>query len=97
MAVAFSVMSWNVEKFGTKGDEHRQRIVDTVAERDPNLIAFYETKPSAVWRALMDGLPEYTWHITEGKQTQEIRKICRAAYLALSNRVSSLMFPRASR
>ena len=71
MNIAFSVLSWNVEKFGTKGDEHTARILDTVSTKTPDLVAFYETKPSAVWLPLMQQLDDYAWYITEGKQSQE--------------------------
>ena len=72
MTVAFSVLSWNVKKFGTRGTAHTNRIINEVLGRDPSLVAFYETKPAALWRRLMEGMPTYSWHITEGKQTQEI-------------------------
>lgn len=71
MAVAFSVLSWNVEKFGTKGDEHTKRVLAKVTSKAPDLVAFYETKPSTLWLDLMKAMQGYTWHITEGKQTQE--------------------------
>lgn len=71
MATAFSVISWNVERFGTKGDDHTQRILDKVTEHAPDLCAFYETRPSALWLDLMERMPGYAWYITEGHQSQE--------------------------
>ncbi len=72
MTDAFSVLSWNVEKFGTKGNEHTMRVLAKVTSKAPDLVAFYETKPSALWLDLMKAMQGYTWHITEGKQSQEI-------------------------
>src|SRR5512137_700630 len=71
MATAFSVASWNVEHF--KGVPGRvQRVVEFMSAQAPDVFALYEVEGAEVFQALVGRMPNYTFHITEGPQVQEI-------------------------
>ncbi len=71
MTIAFSVASWNVEHF--KGVPGRvQRVVDFMSAQAPDVFALYEVEGAEVFQALVSRMPNYTFHITEGPQVQEI-------------------------
>jgi endonuclease/exonuclease/phosphatase family metal-dependent hydrolase len=73
MAKAFSVASWNVEHFRSQGVD--SRVTDVVAfvrEQEPDVFALYEVEGKRVFDALTTQMPEYTFHITEGAQVQQI-------------------------
>lgn len=73
MAKAFSVASWNVEHLGDTGSPQRiANVVGFLQASNPDVIAIYEVEGKHVWRQLLDGLPGYSWFITEGQNTQEI-------------------------
>lgn len=73
MARAFTLASWNVEHFRGRAN----RVKDVVKQlRDeankPDVFALYEVEGKTVFGALVSELPGYQFHITEGRQTQEI-------------------------
>ncbi len=71
MAKALSIASWNVERFS--GDPARvDRVVAFLTEQDPDVFALYEVLGKSVFAALVQQMPQYSFHITEGPQTQEI-------------------------
>lgn len=71
MAKLFSVASWNVEHF--KDDLSRvERVVDFVKVQRPDVFGIYEVEGGTVFDALVSKMPEYSFQITEGLQTQEI-------------------------
>ncbi len=71
MAKVFSVASWNVEHF--KDDLTRvNRVVDLVKAQNPDVFGLYEVEGATVFSALIAKMPNYTFQITEGVQTQEI-------------------------
>ena len=75
MAKVFSLASWNVEHF--KGNPARvERVISFLKEpqggNSPDIFALYEVEGSEVYSALVDQMPGYTFHITEGPQVQEI-------------------------
>lgn len=77
MSKRFSVASWNVEHFGaTDRDGQPQKpiepIIDFLADQDADVIALYEVRSRLVFRPLMQAMPEYQFHVTEGPQMQEI-------------------------
>ncbi|MEM7208657.1 MAG: endonuclease/exonuclease/phosphatase family protein [Pseudomonadota bacterium] len=78
MAKAFSVASWNVEHFGAKDKNHDQPkkpiqpIIDYLASQKADIVVVYEVVGRNVYRPMLDAMPGYQFHITEGKQTQEI-------------------------
>ena len=78
MAKAFSVLSWNVEHFGkTKlGSSHANKpiglIIDYIAAQKADVVAIYEVEGKVVHTTIMQKMPGYQFHITEGPQTQEI-------------------------
>lgn len=71
MAKAFSVVSWNCEHWKEKDPRNAARI-DFLASQNADVIALYEVEGREVWRSVMDGLPGYSFFITEGQNTQEI-------------------------
>jgi exonuclease III len=71
MAKAFSVVSWNCEHWKEKDPRNADRI-EFLAKQKADVIALYEVEGAEVWRAVMDGLPGYSFFITEGQNTQEI-------------------------
>lgn len=71
MAKQFSVASWNVEHF--KNDPDRVgRVVDFAKAQNPDVFGLYEVEGATIFQALVDKMPNYTFQITEGPQTQEI-------------------------
>jgi len=78
MAKAFSVASWNVEHFGamnkskTKPKKAVGPILQYLAQQQADVVAVYEVVGSTVYENLVDVMPDYQFHITEGPQTQEI-------------------------
>ena len=73
MAKAFSVASWNVEHFRSQGVSSRvDDVVEFLAEQRPDVFALYEVEGREVFDALTTLMPEYTFHITEGQQVQQI-------------------------
>jgi len=71
MAKAFSVVSWNCEHWKEKDPRNADRI-DFLTAQDADVIALYEVEGAEVWRSVMEGLPGYSFFITEGQNTQEI-------------------------
>lgn len=71
MAKAFSVVSWNCEHWKEDDPRNTARI-EFLAGQEADVIALYEVEGREVWRAVMDGLPGYSFFITEGQNTQEI-------------------------
>jgi endonuclease/exonuclease/phosphatase family metal-dependent hydrolase len=73
MAVAFSVASWNVEHLNSAGAPTRvSDVAAQLRELDPDVVAIYEVEGKQVWQELMDGMPGYSFFITEGQNTQHI-------------------------
>lgn len=78
MSKILSVASWNVEHFK---DGNATRVKDMVkfikGENDgpteiPDIFALYEVEGKNVFWEFMEQFPDYRFHMTEGKQTQEI-------------------------
>lgn len=72
MAKAFSVLSWNIEHLKDKQPNRIKAVVETIKNEKPDIFAIYEVEGKSVYNALFDKMPKYTFHITEGRQTQEI-------------------------
>jgi hypothetical protein len=71
MAKVFSLASWNVEHFND--DSSRiARVIDFLAQQKPDVFGLYEVEGKTVFSALVSRLPDYSFAITEGQQTQEI-------------------------
>lgn len=71
MAKAFTVASWNVEHF-KKNPERLAKVLAFLKKQSPDVFGLYEVESAEVYGALVDQLPNYQFHITEGPQTQEI-------------------------
>src|SRR5262245_4408357 len=77
MAKAFSILSWNVEHFGAASPNQPPKkpvgpIIDLIAEQNADVIGIYEVTGATVFSELTAKMPNYSFHITEGPQTQEI-------------------------
>lgn len=78
MAKAFSVASWNVEHFGkTRKNSTTPKkpiglIIDFLAAQKADIVAVYEVVGKMVFNKIMEKMPGYQFHITEGPQSQEI-------------------------
>jgi len=71
MAKAFSLVSWNVEHF--RGSPDRIiRVVEFMNEQKPDIFALLEVEGKDVFTELVTQMPGYQFHITEGRQTQEV-------------------------
>ena len=77
----FTVASWNVEHFrsAAAGAAQRvQRVVEFISgqhggpSRVPEVFALYEVEGRDVYQAFMTQFPDHRFHLTEGKQSQEI-------------------------
>jgi hypothetical protein len=71
MAKAFSVASWNVEHF-KNNPERIDLVINFLKEQKADVFALYEVESGEVYTTLVSKMPEYHFHITEGRQTQEI-------------------------
>ncbi len=81
MTKAFSVASWNIKHFKARPNERKdaqrvERVVKFLKESSefspPDIFGIYEVVGKDVYKTLTDLFPNYTFHITEGPQTQEI-------------------------
>jgi len=73
VAKAFSVVSWNVEHFRSQGVDSRvSDVVAFLGAQRPDVFALYEVEGRETFDALVETMPSYTFHITEGRQVQEI-------------------------
>lgn len=73
MPKVFSVLSWNVEHFKDDPSPARvNRVVDFVKLQDPDVFGIYEVEGKSIFDALVTRMPNFTFQITEGEETQEI-------------------------
>jgi len=81
MAKVFSVSSWNVEHFKKTSDYDAariQRVAKFIAGDDggpasvPDIFVLYEVEGRDIYQDFMKEFPDHRFHLTEGKQTQEI-------------------------
>lgn len=83
MQKVLSILSWNVEHFKKPARnapskekkafvERRSRIVNRISELGPDILAIYEVEGKEIFREVTKVLPNYSFHITEGPQMQEI-------------------------
>lgn len=69
--MAFSVLSWNIEHF--KSDTNRtKRIADRIKTHNPDIFAILETESLDTFEMMKTHFPTYNFHITDGRETQEI-------------------------
>lgn len=81
MPKIFSVASWNVEHFRKKSAFDAARVVrvakfisgsDGGPASVPDIFALYEVEGKKIYQDFMDEFPDHRFHLTEGKQSQEI-------------------------
>lgn len=70
------ILSWNVEHFTGKAKGARggrlKRVVKFLRKENPDVFALIEVEGRRVFRAMVGAFPGYAFHITQGRQTQEI-------------------------
>lgn len=71
MAKILSFLSWNVENFHNEPGRV-DRVVDLVAQKNPDVFGMYEVKGSAVFNAVVTKMPGYAFSITESPGIPEI-------------------------
>ena len=77
MAKAFSVLSWNVEHFGAASAGLPPKkpigpIIDLIAAQDADVMGIYEVESATVFTQVTTKMPNHSFFITEGPQSQEI-------------------------
>lgn len=72
MAKAFTVLSWNIEHLSGKKPGRVERVVETLVEETPDIFGLYEIEGKDIYQEISTRMPGYSFHITEGPQTQEI-------------------------
>lgn len=94
MAKIFSVASWNVEHFKDTTDVNRvKRVADFIngsnggPAKVPDVFALFEVEGKYLYKEFMDKFPNHHFHMTEGKQTQEI-------FVGISNKLQSFVTQR---
>lgn len=81
MAKLFSVASWNVEHF-RNADARVDRVIQFLRTQNPDVFALYEVEGKVVFDELVQRMPEWQFHITEGPQVQEILVGVRRTFTA---------------
>jgi len=71
MVKLFSVLSWNVKHFKLKKKDTKS-ILKHINKFKPDIFAIYEVTGKHVYDFMMDNFSNYDFHITEGRQSQEI-------------------------
>lgn len=65
MAKALTIASWNVEHF-KNNPERIEVVVKYLEAQAPDVFGLYEVKSSDVYSTLVNRMPNYQFHITEG-------------------------------
>lgn len=71
MAIAFSLASWNIENLGRRL-KSLDPLVDFLLNNKPDVVGIYEVTGKDTFEVVTEKMPGYSFHITEGPQTQEI-------------------------
>lgn len=76
------IMSWNVEHFNGNGGQDRNnrqarqnrvnKVVDLLVDELPDIFGLIEVEGALVYDQMTAKMPGYTFHITQGVQSQEI-------------------------
>jgi exonuclease III len=81
MPKAFSLASWNVERFHNE-KSRIARVVKFLKSQSPDVLALYEVVGKTVFGEIVKQMPGYQFHITEGPQVQEILVGVRKGFTA---------------
>ncbi|MGR8931662.1 MAG: endonuclease/exonuclease/phosphatase family protein [Gammaproteobacteria bacterium] len=78
----FKIISWNIEHFNGAGGQYADnrarridrvaRVVDYLNAQQPDIFGLSEVEGELVYDRLTGKMPNYSFFITEGQQTQEI-------------------------
>lgn len=76
------IMSWNIEHFNGTGGQDRsnralrlqrvEKVAQMIAAQSPDIFGLSEVEGALVYEKFTQLLPDYTFNITEGRQSQEI-------------------------
>ncbi len=89
MEKILSFLSWNVENFHND-PERVDRVIDFIAAQDPDVFGLFEVKGAAVFRAVTDKLPGYSFSITESPGVPEILVGTRNSFSAFVTQKDAL-------
>lgn len=74
--MALRILSWNVQHFRADDDGPTagriDRVIDLLQQEDPDVFGILEVSGAEVFDAFTDRLPDYSFTISEGPQSQEI-------------------------
>ncbi len=75
--MSITVVTWNVKHFKRQPEEEADRervarVVDLLNQQQPDVFALLEVTGKDVFSALVSAMPDHSFQITEGPQTQEI-------------------------
>lgn len=80
--ISLKILSWNIEHFNGTGGidkdnkdlrlQRVQKVADFIASEDPDIFGLSEVEGTLVYEKFTEILPNYTFNITEGRQSQEI-------------------------
>ena len=75
-------LSWNIEHFNGTGGQDKSnrklrlnrvgRVVDVIRGKNADIFGLSEVEGSLVYEKFTQSMPNYTFNITEGRQSQEI-------------------------
>jgi endonuclease/exonuclease/phosphatase family metal-dependent hydrolase len=73
----FSILSWNVEHFGKGKDKPGYeariiRVAEAIEKKNPDVMAIYEVTGKEIYQECTTRFTDYSFFITEGRQSQEI-------------------------
>lgn len=68
--MALRVLSWNVEHFRSGGKV--KAVADHIKGHDPDVFALYEVENLGVLELMRDHFANYSFHLTDGPEVQEI-------------------------
>ena len=91
METIFTCLTWNVENFGTNSRDRNgnlkpefrdkvSRIANEIKTNNPDIFAIFEVRSKDVFDEFMNHFRGYTFHITEGPQTQETLLAVRGTF-----------------
>ncbi|MCU0695069.1 MAG: hypothetical protein MUC96_00920 [Myxococcaceae bacterium] len=76
--MGFSLASWNVEHFGGRvSDDRQKRVVRHLKSLDPDVFGILEVEHANIRKLMEQSFPDHDFFLTDGPQLQEILIGCR--------------------
>lgn len=72
MKKLFSIASWNIEHLRDNDISRIKRVINFINASKPDIVGIYEVEAKNLFPYISDMMPNYQFHTTEGKQSQEI-------------------------